>query len=87
MIRNTILISFIISNCYLKAKCSDLDSLALVSADSILQAVVAEEHIPGAVVLIAQHGKTIYQKAYGSAQRYDYGLQRMDALLPMTTEH
>jgi CubicO group peptidase (beta-lactamase class C family) len=39
------------------------------------------------VVLIAQHGKTIYQKAYGSAQRYDYGLQRMDALLPMTTEH
>ena len=60
---------------------------ALVSADSILQAVVAEEHIPGAVVLIAQHGKTIYQKAYGSAQRYDYGLQRMDALLPMTTEH
>jgi len=60
---------------------------ALVSADSILQAVVAEEHIPGAVVLIAQHGKTIYQKAYGSAQRYDYGLQRMDALFPMTTEH
>ena len=60
---------------------------ALVSADSIIQAVVAEEHIPGAVVLIAQHGKTIYQKAYGSAQRYDYGLQRMDALLPMTTEH
>jgi len=87
MIRNTILISFIISNCYLKAECLDLDSLALVSADSILQAVVAEEHIPGAVVLIAQHGKTIYQKAYGSAQRYDYGLQRMDALLPMTTEH
>ena len=87
MIRNAILISFIISNCYLKAECLDLDSLALVSADSILQAVVAEEHIPGAVVLIAQHGKTIYQKAYGSAQRYDYGLQRMDALLPMTTEH
>ena len=60
---------------------------ALVSADSILQAAVAEEHIPGAVVLIAHHGKTIYERAYGSAQRYDYGLQRMDAPPPMTTAH
>ncbi len=60
---------------------------ALASADSILQAAVEEEHIPGAVVLIAQHGKTIYQRAYGSAQLYDYGLQRMDAPLPMTAEH
>ena len=60
---------------------------ALASADSLLQAAVADERIPGAVLLIAQQGHTHHEKAYGAAQLFDYGGKRMNAPPPMTTAH
>ena len=39
----------------------------------MIAAAVVEEIIPGAVLLIAKDGKVLHEKAFGYAQRYDYG--------------
>lgn len=70
--------------------CSDQSSpveSAIAEADRILQTAVADEVIPGAVVSVSRHGTTLYEKAYGHAQRYAFGRIRMDAPQPLTTAH
>ena len=39
----------------------------------MIAAAVVEEIIPGAVLLVAKDGKVLHEKAFGYAQRYDYG--------------
>jgi CubicO group peptidase (beta-lactamase class C family) len=46
---------------------------AWAAADALIAAAVEEEMIPGAVLLVAKDGQVLYEKAYGYAQRYDYG--------------
>ena len=46
---------------------------ALAAADALIAAAVVEEIIPGAVLLVAKDGKVLHEKAFGYAQRYDYG--------------
>jgi len=42
-------------------------------ADSLLEAWVGAERIPGAVVLATRRGDVVWQESYGWAQLYDYG--------------
>ncbi len=60
---------------------------ALASADSLLQVAVDGELIPGAVLLISKDGQTVHEKAYGFAQLFEYGPERLDNPPPMTTAH
>ena len=46
---------------------------ALATADALIAAAVVEEIIPRAVLLVAKDGKVLHEKAFGYAQRYDYG--------------
>jgi CubicO group peptidase (beta-lactamase class C family) len=51
---------------------SDLDDRLSV-ADSLVAAWVGEERIPGAVLLVSVDGRVAIERAYGSAQLYEYG--------------
>ncbi|MEX2284707.1 MAG: serine hydrolase [Gemmatimonadota bacterium] len=58
---------------------------AIGAADSAIQAAVAREEIPGAVLLIAHDGRVVHERAYGYAQLYDYGMKRLPAPPAMST--
>jgi CubicO group peptidase (beta-lactamase class C family) len=49
----------------------------LATADSLITAAVAAEQIPGAVLVVAQNGKVLENRAFGYAQLYDYGMHRL----------
>lgn len=53
--------------------------------DSIVEAAVRADLIPGAVVRIERDGKTVYYKAYGWSQKYDYNRQLLQPALQMDT--
>ncbi|MEM6647074.1 MAG: serine hydrolase [Bacteroidota bacterium] len=55
--------------------------------DRAIEAAIAAEQIPGAVVLIAQDGGVLHERAFGDAQRFDYGNVPLDPPEPMTTAH
>lgn len=64
-----------------------------VEADSLVSAWVEAERIPGAVLRVERDGRTLFERAYGAAQLYDYGegqyrdpggLSRMREPIPMT---
>ena len=59
-------------------------SAALARADSAIQAVVAREEIPGAVLVVSHGGRVIHERAFGYAQLYDYGMKRIERPRPMT---
>lgn len=45
-------------------------ALLIATVDSILNGAVMRDEIPGAVVLIKQDGRVLYQHAYGCSQKY-----------------
>jgi CubicO group peptidase (beta-lactamase class C family) len=49
----------------------------LARADSIIQAWVGAEKIPGAVFLVARDGQVVHNRAFGYAQLYDYEMNRL----------
>jgi serine-type D-Ala-D-Ala carboxypeptidase len=51
---------------------SDLTA-RLTEVDSILHAWIDSERIPGAVVHVSMHGRTVLERAYGAAALYDHG--------------
>jgi len=55
--------------------------------DRAIEAAIAAEQIPGAVVLIAQEGVVLHERAFGDAQRFAYGNVRLDPPEAMTTGH
>lgn len=59
-------------------------SLAL--ADSILADAVVNEAIPGAVLVVMQSDSIIFERAFGAARLYDYGMQRSTPPRPMDAD-
>ena len=57
----------------------------LLSADSLIEAAIAQQQIPGAVLVVAKDGNVVRERAYGYAQLYDHGMRRLDAPRPMHT--
>jgi serine-type D-Ala-D-Ala carboxypeptidase len=57
----------------------------LATADSLIEAAIAKEQMPGAVLLVAKDGKVVRERAYGRAQLYDDGMRRLVAPRPMHT--
>jgi hypothetical protein len=47
--------------------------VGLRTADSLVSSWVDAERVPGAVLLVAEDGRTVLERAYGWAQLYDYG--------------
>lgn len=61
--------------------------LLITRIDSILQAKVNLDEIPGAVIEIKKDGQIIYEKAYGSAAKYDYDHKPLRVTEKMTPGH
>ena len=62
-----------------------IPAAALARADSLLEAAVAREEIPGAVLVVTQDGRIVHERAFGHAQLYDYGMRRLASPRPMHT--
>lgn len=62
-------------------------SPAIAAIDSVLHAAIAEELVPGAVIIITQDGETLHEAAYGYGQLYAYGREPMATPHPMTLDH
>jgi CubicO group peptidase (beta-lactamase class C family) len=50
-----------------------LPAAALATADSLVASWVATGRVPGAVLLVSQDGRTLLERAYGSAEAWAYG--------------
>ncbi|PAU94128.1 hypothetical protein CK503_07905 [Aliifodinibius salipaludis] len=59
----------------------------IAAIDSLIQKEIKEDHIPGAVIQIRKGDSILHRAAYGYAQKYDYGMQKVDNPEPMTTEY
>jgi CubicO group peptidase (beta-lactamase class C family) len=59
----------------------------IASVDSIIQSQIDSNRIPGAVIMIKKDHDVIYKKAYGFAQKYDYGHKLVDPPEKMTADH
>src|SRR6266850_4250613 len=44
----------------------DVSVQRLAQMDSIIQAEIAQKHLPGAVVLVSRRGQVVWRKAYGA---------------------
>ncbi len=49
----------------------------IASADSLVNAAVASNLIPGAVLVVSHNGRVIEDKAFGYAELYDYNVHRL----------
>lgn len=55
--------------------------------DSLIKREIEVNHIPGAVILVKQDDSVLHRKAYGYAQKYAFGMKKMDQPEPMTIGH
>lgn len=57
------------------------------AVDSLIRKEIAAGHIPGAVVRIKKGDRILHRKAYGFAQKYDYGMWPLDEPDSMHADH
>ncbi len=67
------------------ARAPSVSAGSLARADSILADAAAREEIPGAVLVVTQHGRIVHERAFGHAQLYDYGMKRLASPRAMQT--
>ena len=67
-----------------RASTGEALNLALSTADSLIAAAV-EHTVPGAVLVVAQNGRTIHERAFGWAELEDYQGRRLTNPRPMHT--
>ncbi len=74
------------SSCQIKKQ--ETPAKKLISRiDSVLNSQVADDKIPGAVILIKKGENVIYEQAYGFAQKYDYDHNLLNPPEKMTVGH
>jgi CubicO group peptidase (beta-lactamase class C family) len=61
------------------------DALLRGRVDSVFEAALLADLIPGAVVMIQKDGKIVYSKAYGLSQKYDFQHQPLQQAPEMDT--
>src|SRR5580692_5253066 len=61
------------------------DALLRGRVDSVFEAALLADLIPGAVVMIQKDGKIVYSKAYGVSQKYDFQRQPLQQAPEMDT--
>jgi CubicO group peptidase (beta-lactamase class C family) len=76
----------LISNCQ-EAITKEKKMKLINETDSILQSQVAQDKIPGAVILIKKNNQVICLRAYGYAQKYDYNHNLLNPPEKMTVDH
>lgn len=59
----------------------------IVAVDSLIQKEIDSESIPGAAIQIKKGDSILHRSAYGYAQKYNYGMQKLANPEPMTFEH
>lgn len=55
--------------------------------DTLIQDAIDKEHIPGAVIRVQQGDSVLHFKAYGFAQKYRYGMEKLENPEFMQREH
>lgn len=58
-----------------------------IRLDRLVEEGLNEDSYAGAVLLVTRNGKTVHQRAYGCARKYNYDSTLMAQPEPMTTEH
>jgi CubicO group peptidase (beta-lactamase class C family) len=61
------------------------DALLRQRVDSVFEAAMVADLIPGAVLMIQKDGKIVYSKAYGLSQKYDFRRQLLQSAPAMDT--
>jgi CubicO group peptidase (beta-lactamase class C family) len=59
----------------------------IIQIDSILNSQVANDNIPGAVILVKKGEAVVYEHAYGYAQKYDYNHNLLNPPEKLTINH
>jgi serine-type D-Ala-D-Ala carboxypeptidase len=89
--KTTVILLFLLCNIHTYScfgiEIKDRKSALIHETDSILQSQVNLDKIPGAVILIKQNGKIIYERAYGYACKYDFNHKLLSPAEKMTTGH
>ncbi|GAA5521811.1 serine hydrolase [Aliifodinibius salicampi] len=62
-------------------------SARVPAIDSLIQREIVADHIPGAVIQVKKGDSVLHRAAYGYAQKYDYGLKRLEDPIRMTPGH
>lgn len=59
----------------------------IAALDSLVQEALEQNHIPGAVLRVQQGDTLLHFKAYGFAQLYKYGMEKLQHPEPLQGEH
>jgi len=55
----------------------------LAAADSLVQDAIAKNLTPGAVLVVSHNGKVVHERAFGSAELYDFNVKKLANPRPM----
>ncbi len=77
----------VLNACQSSDSISQSNHLLSENLDSLLESSIQLGQIPGAVLLIAKDGEIMHHKAYGHAQLFEYGMNRLERPPVLTVDH